>query len=133
MIITIKDVENGTVEIKVDKQIFDTEEPNFEQVYMRMMVGLEGITKDFLGKIDAPDPKAFRENFYDILDQGFGQFLKKVFPEIKVGDFDLTAAAIVKAQDEIIQEAESQGKTYEEILDKYNDIANKYVNEKRLN
>ncbi len=133
MKITISDVESGEVELRVDKQVFDKEEPTFEQIYMRMMVGLEGFTKQFLDEVDVPDKQSFREHMYDMLDGGFSQFFKKVFPEIRLGDFDLTAAAIVKAQDEIIQEAESEGKTYEEILDKYNDIANRYVAEKRMN
>lgn len=127
MIITIKDIESGEVEIAAEKQFFDTEDANFEQIYQRLMVALEGITEEFLKTIEVSDKDKFRQNMYDILDGGFGQFLKKVFPEIKLGDFDLTAAAIVKAQDEIIREAAEQGISYEEMLDKYNELANEYV------
>ena len=127
MRIIISDSEKHELEINVEKQFFDTEEPTFEQVYMRLMSALEGITAKMLNETDVPDPKSFRQHMYDILDGGFGQFLKKVFPEVKLGDFDLTAAAIVKAQDEIIQEATDNGLTYQEVLDKYNDIANDYV------
>lgn len=127
MRIIISDSEKHELEINVEKQFFDVEEPTFEQVYMRLMSALEGITAKMLNETDVPDPKSFRQHMYDILDGGFGQFLKKVFPEVKLGDFDLTAAAIVKAQDEIIQEATDNGLTYQEVLDKYNDIANDYV------
>lgn len=127
MRIIISDSEKHELEINVEKQFFDVEEPTFEQVYMRLMSALEGITTKMLNETDVPDPKSFRQHMYDILDGGFGQFLKKVFPEVKLGDFDLTAAAIVKAQDEIIQEATDNGLTYQEVLDKYNDIANDYV------
>ena len=69
---------------------------------------------------------------YDIVDDGFANLLKKVFPEIDVGEFDLTAAAVVYAQDQIIQKAEKEGKTYKEMLDEYEKVADKYIQEKRL-
>lgn len=127
MRIIISDTEKHEIEVSVEKQFFDSEEPTFEQIYMRLMAALEGVTCRMLDITEVPDPKSFRQHMYDIIDGGFSQFLKKVFPEIKLGDFDLTAAAIVKAQDEIIQEATDNGMTYEEVLDKYNDIANDYV------
>lgn len=127
MRIIISDTEKHEIEVSVEKQFFDNEEPTFEQIYMRLMAALEGVTCRMLDITEVPDPTAFRQHMYDIIDGGFSQFLKKVFPEIKLGDFDLTAAAIVKAQDEIIQEATDNGMTYEEVLDKYNNIANDYV------
>lgn len=132
MKIIIEDV--GTeLQISYEKTFNEEQGVGFEDVYQRLMAALEGAITTMLDNVDVPDRKTFREHMYDIIDAGFGQLLKKTFPEIRLGDFDLTAAAIVKAQDEIIQEAESQGKTYEEILDKYNEIANKYIEEKRLN
>ncbi len=127
MRIIISDSDKHDLEINVEKQFFDIEEPNFEQVYMRLMSALEGVVTQMLDKVDVPDPQKFREHTYDLLDGGFGQLLKKVFPEINLGAFDLTAAAIVKAQDEIIQEATDNGMSYEEVLDKYNAIADEYV------
>lgn len=132
MRIIISDVA-GSVEIKAEKQFFDNEEPTFDEIYMRLMIAIEGFTNQMLKSVEVPDPKTFREHMYDMMDDSFGKLLKKVFPEINVGDFDLTAAAVVYAQDQIIQKAEKEGKSYEEMLDEYNEIANKYINEKRLN
>ena len=70
---------------------------------------------------------------YDVLDDGFSNFLSKVFPEIDVNEFNLSAAAIVYAQDQIIQKAEAEGKTYKEMLAEYEAVADKYIKEKRLN
>ena len=132
MKISISDL-NGEVEVRTEKQFFDKEEPTFEQVYMRMMLALEGMTKHMLSSVEVPDPKAFHEHLYDMMDDGFAKFLKRVFPDVDPAQFDLTAAAVVYAQDQIIQKAEKEGKTYEEMLDEYNALANKYINEKRLN
>ena len=132
MRITITDIADN-VEVRCEKQVFDKEDATFDQVFMRLMVALESVTTHMLDNIEVPDPKAFREHMYDMIDDSFGKLLKKCFPEIDVSQFDLTAAAVVYAQDQIIQKAEAEGKTYEEMLDEYNDLANKYINEKRLN
>lgn len=132
MKITISDVA-GSVEVRAEKQFFDKKDPTFDEVFMRLMVALEGFTNQMLESVDVPDPKTFREHLYDMMDDSFGKFLRKCFPEINPAEFDLTAAAVVYAQDQIIQKAEKEGKTYDEMLDEYNEMANRYINEKRLN
>lgn len=132
MKITISDVA-GEIEMKAEKQFFDKEAPTFDEIFVRLMTAIEGFTNQMLESVDVPDPKTFREHMYDMMDDSFGKLLRKCFPEIDLGEFDLTAAAVVYAQDQIIQKAEKEGKTYDEMLDEYNELANKYINEKRLN
>lgn len=132
MKITLTDVSDD-LEIRVEKQVFDKKDPTFDEIFIRLLAGVESITSHAINSVEVPDPKTFREHMYDMIDDSFGKLLKRVFPEIDLGKFDLTAAAVVYAQDQIIQKAESEGKTYEEMLDEYNELANKYINEKRLN
>ena len=133
MRIIISDIDSGEIEIRCEQTFNDETPPGFQDVYSRLMAALDATTSRLLNEVTAKDPKAFRSHMYDVLDEGFSNFLKKVFPEINVGEFDLSAAAIVYAQDQIIQKAEAEGKTYHEMLDEYEAIADKYVQEKRLN
>ena len=132
MRIHITDV-GDRIEIRAEKHPFEKEEPTFDEIFMRLMVAIEGFTKKMLSQVDVPDPQTFDEHMYDMMDDSFGKLLKKCFPTVDPGHFDLTAAAIVYAQDQIIEKAEAEGKTYDEMLDEYNELANKYINEKRLN
>ena len=131
MRIIISDLSEGEVNIAFEKTLADESGANFQAVYERLMVALESVITEVLDKAPATDKKAFREHFYDILDDGFGRLLQKVFPEIDVNEFNLSAAAVVYAQDQIIQKAAEEGKTYHEMLDEYEAIADKYIQEKR--
>lgn len=133
MRIVISDTDTGEVYIEFQKNLTADETVSFREVYSRLMAALEGSITSILNEVEVPDKTAYREHMYDLLDDGFGNLLKKVFPEIDVGKFDLTAAAVVYAQDQIIQKAEKEGKTYEEMLDEYEAIADRYIAEKRLN
>lgn len=133
MRIIISDTDQGEVYIEFEKNLASEETVSFREVYSRLMAALEGAIESILDEVDVPNKTAYREHMYDLVDDGFGNLLKKVFPEIDVGKFDLTAAAVVYAQDQIIQKAEKEGKTYEEMLEEYEAIADKYVAEKRLN
>lgn len=130
MRIIISDTAEGEVLVEFEKTFNEEQGISFGDIYARFMVGLEGAVRTILKEVPVKDKKAFREHMYDVLDDGFGNFLTKVFPEINVGEFDLTAAAVVYAQDQIIQKAEAEGKTYQEMLDEYEAIADAYVKEK---
>ena len=132
MRIIISDTKDGEVYIEFEKNFNEEKGATFSEVYARLMCALEGTITTILEEADIPDKKAYREHMYDIVDDGFANLLKKVFPEIDVGEFDLTAAAVVYAQDQIIQKAEKEGKTYKEMLDEYEKVADKYIQEKRL-
>jgi hypothetical protein len=132
MRIIITDTNDGEVLIEFEKTFNEEPGASFRDVYSRLMVALEGAITTILNEADVPDKKAYREHMYDMIDDGFGNLLAKVFPEIDVNEFNLTAAAIVYAQDQIIQKAEAEGKTYQQMLDEYEKIADKYIAEKRL-
>lgn len=132
MRIIISDVDEGEVYIEFERSPGEKKGATFSDVYSRLMIALEGAITTILEEAPAVNKQAYREHMYDIIDDGFGNLLAKVFPEIKPDEFDLTAAAIVYAQDQIINKAEAEGKTYQEMLDEYEAIADKYVAEKRL-
>lgn len=132
MRIIISDTVDGEVYIEFEKNLAKEEEVSFREVYSRLMCALDGVITTILEEAPVTDRQAYRDHMYDIIDDGFGNLLKKVFPEIDVGKFDLTAAAVVYAQDQIIQKAEAEGKSYEQMLDEYEKIADKYIAEKRL-
>lgn len=132
MRIIISDTDTGEVMIEFEKNLNEEPGASFRDVYARLMCALEGAISTILEKAPAVDRQAYRNHMYDIIDDGFANLLEKVFPEIDVNEFNLSAAAIVYAQDQIIEKAEKEGKTYQEMLDEYEKIADKYVQEKRL-
>ena len=132
MRIIISDTSEGEVMMEFEKTFNEEPGASFREVYSRLMCALEGAIKTILEEAPVKDRKAYRSHMYDIIDDGFGNLLEKVFPEIDVNEFNLSAAAIVYAQDQIIQKAEKEGKTYKEMLEEYERIANNYVQEKRL-
>lgn len=132
MRIIITDTNEGEVMIEFEKNFNEEKETSFREVYARLMCALEGAITTILEEAPVKDKAAFRSHMYDLIDDGFGNLLDKVFPEIDVNEFNLSAAAIVYAQDQIIQKAEKEGKTYQQMLDEYEKIADKYVQEKRL-
>ena len=133
MRIIITDLESGEVNIQFEKNLNDEKGPTFPEVYARLMAAMEGSVNSFLNNVEVPNKERFRESLFDILDTGFGNFLYKVFPEVNPGEFDLTDAAIVYAQDQIISKAEAEGKTYKEMLEEYEAMADAYIDDKRKN
>lgn len=132
MRIIITDTDNGEVLIEFEKTFNEEPGAAFGDVYSRLMCALEGAIKTVIRETPVNDRKAFTDHLYDIVDDGFGRLLEKVFPDVNVNEFNLSAAAIVYAQDQIIQKAEKEGKTYQEMLDEYEKVADKYIAEKRL-
>lgn len=61
----------------------------------------------------------------------FDLFLRKVFPDPPEGYFELSDAALLYAQDKIIDEAEKKGITFKEALEKYEKRATEYVRQKK--
>ena len=73
------------------------------------------------------DHESEAEDLYDSLDSLFYMFMERVFPDIQPREFDLSDAAILYAQDMIIDEAEKKGLTFKEALKNYEDKAKEYV------
>ena len=128
MRIIIADHEDNSIQVEFVPQIGE-KSITFPEVHARMLGALESIIST--AARDASEEE--RSHLFDILDTSFTNLLYKVFPEIDPQEFDLSAAAVVYAQDQIIQQAEKEGKTYQEMLKEYEAIAEKYIEAKRCN
>lgn len=98
---------------------------SFDGIIAFCMSFMEFACKDFLGA--HPDDA---ENLYDSIDYLFYKFMERTFPDVQPREFDLSDAAILYAQDKIIDEAEKKGLTFKEALQKYEDKAKEYVSKK---
>lgn len=76
--------------------------------------------------------ESYENDLYDRMDTCFGNFLKNVFPGIEPSEFDLSDAAIVYAQDQIINKALEEGKTWEEVKELYENLAVEYINARKV-
>ena len=76
-------------------------------------------------------PKEVSDFTYEHFNGIFDLFLRKVFPDPPEGYFELSDAALVYAQDRIIDDAEKKGLTFEEALKKFEDEAKAYLNKRR--
>lgn len=121
---------NDSVEIRFEDN-GKASKADFETSLSMCMTALRAITLNFVEKLDPKDKQLFCEHLYDSMDAMFGQFLMDTFPTVELPDFGLTEAAIIYAQDQIISQAEKEGISYEEMLDKYNDLANAYILKRR--
>ena len=70
--------------------------------------------KTALSKEDAPED--LYNYLYEHFSAVFDLFFRKVFPDMPKGYFELSDAALLYAQDQIINDAEKNGKTFEEAL-----------------
>lgn len=85
-------------------------------------------TERFMAQFDQlEDPKAAKERLYDLFDGLFYRFMEDTFPDVQPRDFDLSDAAVLYAQDQIIKRAEKKGCTYEEALKWYEDKAKQHI------
>ena len=69
-----------------------------------------------------------RLDIYEALDALFCKFMERVFPDIQPRAFDFSDAAMLYAQDMIIERAHKEGKTFEEVMKDFEDEAKAYVN-----
>lgn len=115
------------VEVECSAGAPESEPMNYEHIVTMLMAGLDGATRTILKDSD----EKLQSFLYDQLDGIFGAFLERLFPNIDPDEFTLTEAAIVKAQDEIINEAFNREITLEEALKEYEDKAKAYVEQRR--
>ena len=88
---------------------------------------LDNLTRQCLEKA----PEDAKNYFYEHFNGVFDLFLRKVFPEPPKGYFELSDAALLYAQDKIIDEAEKKGMTFQEALDKYENRAKEYIRQQK--
>lgn len=121
---------DDVVQVECNSGAAENERMNYETIVAMLMAGLDGATRTILQE---NDDEKLCSYLYDQLDGIFGAFLRRMFPEIDPEEFTLTEAAIVKAQDEIINEAFVREISLEEALQEYEDKAKEYVNQRRRN
>lgn len=88
---------------------------------------LEGATHQALDYA----PNDAKEYIYEHYNAVFDLFLRNVFPEPPEGFFDISDAALMYAQDSLIEDIEKKGMTFEEALEGYEKRAKEYLNKRR--
>lgn len=127
LIITTKD---DNLDVKFEQTVAD-EVISDNDVLATLFCILEGVANTIKKEISKEDSEFFAYQ----LEALFGRLFYRVFPEYapKEGEeFNLTDAAIIKAQDDIITEAEKRGITFQEALAEYNEKAKEYVNARKM-
>lgn len=89
------------------------------------LASMEGACNDILEK----NPEQAID-LYESMDALFYTFMKRTFPDIQPRDFELSDAAVLYAQDMIIEKAEKEGIPFEKALKKYEEEAKAYVIQK---
>ena len=106
---------------------------SYDGLVALLFTALEGITKTILN--DAEKEGVSRDemalDLYESLDAIFDSLRERVFPGIQPKPFDLTDAAVLYAQDKIIEMIEKKGITYEEAMRKFEARAKEYYRQKK--
>lgn len=91
------------------------------------MAFMESTVKDF-GKKKENIP--YLTDLYDSLDAIFYTFMQRAFPGIQPRDFELSDAAVLYAQDMIIEKANSEGISFKKALKQFEEEAKAYVRQR---
>lgn len=134
MRIIIDQIEYGAVQVSFEESELAAEPVPYDELVAMLLGATQAITDSTLNRFKGTkeERKQFRNFLYDSLDEVFTKFLEKMFPEINPNEFDLSSAAIVKAQDEIIEDAHKNGITYKQALKNYEKKASDYIKQRRL-
>ncbi len=123
MQIIINKDEQGVIEVT-----FNTTENedkiSYDDLINTLLIVMENST---LQIIHASETKEDVEHLYDVLDTLFYNFMTRTFPDVQPRDFDFSDAAILYAQDKIIEEAEKEGISFEEAMNRYEERAKALV------
>ena len=122
MKIHIKTTANDQVEVRYD------EVPDLDKALAMLLTAVDASVKQVLPQLDEEDKSACYDYVIGLLDR----MLANLFPDYTAeSEFDMTDAAIVYAQDQIINEAFEKGITLEEALKLYEDKAQEYIAKRR--
>lgn len=92
---------------------------------------MEAFTRHFMEEVRKEEPEADFTGLYDDLNTLFDMFLTRTFPEVKPLSMDLSDAALLYAQDKIVEIAEKKGITYEEAMEKFEKRAKEHIRQRR--
>lgn len=113
-----------TLELKDDITKLDVDgKATVDTLIAVLLSGLEGVVRTAL---EGADEKVTID-FYDSMDALFYRFMEKVFPDTQPRGFDFSDAAMIYAQDLIIEKAAKHGLTFEEAIKEFEDEAKDYV------
>lgn len=118
---------DDSVQVECNAGAVEQEPMGYSEIVSLLFAALDGATSTLIKGCDEKQ----KGMLYDQLDTLFDNFLRKVFPEFDTDEFDLIDAAIIKAQDEIINNAFEKGISLEEALEQYQQKALEYVKERR--
>ena len=123
LIIEAKD--NSISDIRIEDFGSDDEKMALDDVFAILFCVMENVA------IQAAEDNQGTDVFYDylatVLNVMYGRLLYKVLPDHGESEFDLSDAAILYGQDQIIKRAEKKGITFEEALEEYEKKAEAYV------
>lgn len=111
----------------------ENEDVVFEKIINMLMITFSEATRKLIEQSQLTETE--REDLCFSLEDVFEHLLyDDIFPEFRPreDDFDLCDAAIIKAQDDIISDAEKRGITFQEALAEYNEKAKEYVNVRKM-
>lgn len=121
--------------LKANKTTPD-EEITFDLIFSTLLSAIASYSKLHLeavkSEVTLEDLEAYENDLYDRMDSCFTIALKNIFPGIDPAEFDLSDAAIVYAQDQIINKALDEGKTWEEVKNEYENLAVEYINARKM-
>lgn len=121
--------------LKANKTTPD-EEITFDLIFSTLLSAIASYSKLHLeavkSEVGLEDLEAYENDLYDRMDSCFAIALKNIFPGIDPAEFDLSDAAIVYAQDQIINKALDEGKTWEEVKNEYENLAVEYINARKM-
>lgn len=114
----------------VEKMDFEDvkDKVTYDDLVSIFLLLLESITTQFISETEVGQEG--KEYLYDMLDTLFYTFMQRTFPTVQPREFDLTDAALIFAQDQIIELADKEGISFQQAVKKYETKARKYVKQK---
>ncbi len=100
----------------------------YENVTAIIFCVLENFTKQVINALG--DNQEEIDGLWDYVAGACDQLCIRCFPEPSESSFELSDAALIYAEDQIIKRAEKKGISFEEALQQYEEKARKYVAEK---
>lgn len=122
MKILIKTTANGELEVRYDKL------KSLDDAVSMLCGALDATVRQVLPSLETEELSKLYDDLAEVLDH----LLTTLFPEFnELNEFDMTDAAIVYAQDQIINDAHKKGITLQEALQRYENKAQEYIAKRR--
>lgn len=97
-----------------------------DEIGAMLLGAYDGAVSAVLKQIKDSDIET-RRSLYEHIVMMFDAFLERLFPEINSLGFDFSDAALIYAQDQIVNEAYDKGISFDEALENYEKKAQEYI------